>query len=106
MNGVIGILHKVKQFLPGSALLSLYYTLFLSHINYAITAWSSANSVDKDRLHVLQKRALRAVKNSEYRSHSNPLLIKTNGIEGMNIVYSPLCYALGCKQLFSSPQYH
>ena len=68
----IGILYKVKQFLPESALLSLYYTLFLSHI----TAWSSANSVDKDRLHVLQKRALRAVSNSEYRSHSNPLFIK------------------------------
>ena len=73
-----GILHKVKQFLPESALLSLYSTLFLSHINYDITAWSSANSVDKDRLHVLQKRALRAVNNSEYRSHSNPLFIKYN----------------------------
>ena len=46
----IGILYKVKQFLPESALLSLYYTLFLSHIIYGITAWSSANSVDKDRL--------------------------------------------------------
>ena len=55
----IGILYKVKQFLPERALLSLYYTLFLSHINYGITAWSSANSVDKNRLHVLQKRALR-----------------------------------------------
>ena len=72
----IGILCKVKQFLPESALLSLYYTLFLSHINYGITAWSSANSVDKDRLCVLQKHALRAVSNSEYRSHSNPLFIK------------------------------
>ena len=72
----IGILYKVRQFLPESALLSLYYTLFLSHINYGITAWSSAGSVDKNRLHVLQKRALRAVSNSGYRSHSNPLFIK------------------------------
>ena len=69
----IGILYKVKQFLPESALLSLHYTLFLSHINYGITVWSSANSVVKNRLH---KRALRAVSNSEYRSHSNPLFIK------------------------------
>ena len=28
----IGILYKVKQFLPESALLILYYTLFLSHL--------------------------------------------------------------------------
>ena len=74
-------LSPLKQFLPESALLSLYYTLFLSHINYGITAWSSANSVDKDRLHVLQKRALRAVTNSEYRSHSNPLFIKYNQLK-------------------------
>ena len=49
--------------------------------NYGISAWSSANSVDKDRLHVLQKRALRAVNNSEYRSHSNPLFIKYNQLK-------------------------
>ena len=77
----IGILYKVKQFLPESALLSLNYTLFLSHINYGITAWSSATSVDKNRLHFLQKRALRAVSNSEYRSHSNPLFIKYNQLK-------------------------
>ena len=63
----ICILYKVKQFLPESALLSLYYTLFFSHVNYGNTAWSSANSVDKNRLHVLQKPALRPVSNSEYR---------------------------------------
>ena len=57
----IGILHTVAE----SAFLSLYYTLFLSHINYGITALSSANSFDKSRLHVLQKRALRAVNSSE-----------------------------------------
>ena len=73
---MIPILIYSYYFLPESALLRLYYTLFLSHINYGITAWSSANSVDKNRLHVLQKRALRAVSNSEYRSHSNPLFIK------------------------------
>ena len=30
---------------------------------------------------VLQKRALRAVSNSEYRSHSNPLFIKYNQLK-------------------------
>ena len=58
---------KLNNVFPESALSSLYYTLFLSHINYGITAWSSANSVDKNR----QKHALRVVSNSEYRSHSN-----------------------------------
>ena len=85
----IGILHKVKQFLPESALLSL----FLSHINYGITA-CSANSVDKDRLHVLQKRALRAVNNSEYRSHSNPLaLLNIINLKYLTYVIITLVYS-------------
>ena len=45
------------------------------------TAWSSANSVDRNQLHVLQKCAFRAVNNSEYRSHSNPLFIKYNQLQ-------------------------
>ena len=72
----IGILYRVKHFLPEMALLNLYNTLFLSHINYGITAWGSACNADKEKLHILQKRALRAVSNSEYRSASNPLFIK------------------------------
>ena len=72
----IGILNEVKNFLPESALLSLYNTLILSHINYGITAWSSAGVSAKNRLHILQKRALWAVSHSEFRSHSNPLFIK------------------------------
>ena len=77
----IGILNKVKNFLPESALLSLYNTLILSHINYGITAWSSAGVSAKKRLHILQKGALRAVSYSEFRSHSNPLFIKYNQLK-------------------------
>ena len=77
----IGILYKMKNFLPETALLSLYNTLVLSHINYGITAWSSAGVSAKTRLHILQKRALRAISHSDFRSHSNPLFIKYNQLK-------------------------
>ena len=77
----IGILNKVKNFLPESALLSLYNTLILSHINYGITAWSSTGVSGKNRLHILQKRALQAVSHSEFRINSNPLFIKYNQLK-------------------------
>ena len=54
----IGTLNKVKNFLPESALLSLYNTLILSHINYGITAWSIAGVSAKNRLHILQKTGI------------------------------------------------
>ena len=80
-SSAIGILHKVKHFLPETALLNLYNTLLLTHINYGITAWGTACKTEKNKLHVLQKRALRAVGNSDYRSASNPLFIKYNQLK-------------------------
>ena len=77
----IGILYKMKNFLPEKALLGLYNTLVLSHINYGITAWSCAGVSAKTRLHILQKRAMRAISHSEFRSHTNPLFIKYNQLK-------------------------
>ena len=74
-------MYTVKRYLPETALLTLYNTLFLSYINYGITAWSSTGNVGKEKLHILQKRALRAISNSEFRSPSNPLFIKYNNLK-------------------------
>ena len=77
----VGILYKVNKFLPESALLSLYHTLVLSHFSYGITGWSSASDSHKSKLHIMQKRALRAISNSNFRSHSNPLFINYNQLK-------------------------
>ena len=39
----VGILSKVKLFLYKSSLLSLYYPIFHSHLQYKILAWSATN---------------------------------------------------------------
>ena len=80
-SSIIGILYKVKRFLPESALITLYNTLVTSHLTYGITAWSSTNNTNKTKLHIIQKRGLRAVNNSEFRCPSNPLFIKFNQLK-------------------------
>ena len=77
----IGILYKIKRYLPETALITLYNTLVTSHITYGITAWSSANVTNKTKLHILQKRELKAISNSEFRCPSNPLFIKFNQLK-------------------------
>ena len=37
----VGILSKLKYFLPQDAVLKLYYALIHSHLNYGILAWSN-----------------------------------------------------------------
>ena len=66
----------MNNFLPHSALKSLYCTLIHSHMTYGIQAWGNANSIAKP--FVLQKRAIRIINNNKYRTHTEPLFKSEN----------------------------
>ena len=72
----IGIMSKLRDCLPQHILLLLYNTLVLPHLNYCIILWGKCNMYLLERLHKLQKRAVRVITNSSYLSHSNPLFVK------------------------------
>ena len=38
-----GILSKLRHFVPPSTLISVYYAIFYSHLNYSILVWESHN---------------------------------------------------------------
>ena len=69
LSKVVGILNKLKYVYPKSALMNLYTSLFLSHINYGLLLWGTAI----ERAFLLQKRVIRMITGSEYRAHSKPL---------------------------------
>src|SRR5579872_3936770 len=48
------------------------------HLNYCIILWGSAYKTTLHRLEIIQKRALRIIDNSHYRSHTEPLFNKYN----------------------------
>ena len=54
----------------------LYYTLIYPYITYCNSTWSSTYVSNLNRIYFLQKRAVRAVTNSDYRAHTAPLFSK------------------------------
>lgn len=72
----IGILSKLKSFLPRKILLSIYNALILPHLNYCSEIWGKTYRVHIDKLFILQKRAVRFVTKSDFRSPSLPLFIR------------------------------
>ena len=62
----VGIINKLKHFVPKGVLYSLYCTLILPYINYGIIAWGSSNKSNLDRIMKLQKKAVRIMSNSHY----------------------------------------
>ena len=84
-------LSKVKRLLPEKTKLTIYNSLFKSHIEYCNIAWGKSNSTLLSKLLTLQKKALRYVSNAKPNSHTNPLFLRHNLLN----VYDMINFNLG-----------
>ena len=69
---VIGLLRKLKYTLPTQALRSIYNSLTLPHMHHALFAWGT--QCHKDKIELLQKKALRVIFSKSPIAHTEPLL--------------------------------
>ena len=82
----IGVINKLKYFVPDRILYSLYCTLILPYLNYGVLIWGNTCITYLDKIVKLQKWAIRTVANSHYRSHTAPLFAKYNSLT-INDIY-------------------
>ena len=68
-----GIISKLRHFVPQSVLLSVYYSLFESHLRYACQIWAQNTNLNTSRIFKLQKQSCRLLTFSNYLSPSSPL---------------------------------
>ena len=66
---IAGTLYRLKRFLPKQALHTIYNALIQPHLNFGILLWGKNSS----KIFKLQKRAIRAITNSKYNAHTDPL---------------------------------
>ena len=67
----LGIMKKLKTFIPTYILKSIYNSLILPHLSYGVLAWGFCPSL----LVNLQKRAIRLIANSKYNAHTEPCIL-------------------------------
>ena len=93
----IGILRKLRFYLPEFTLKSIYNSLLLPHLTYGILAWGG------NTLHLwkLQKKAVRIIKNKKYNSHTDPIFkslnyLKVDDIYELNVLkfYFNYCHLM------------
>ena len=73
MSKCIGVLWKLKPFLTCNLLLLVYNTLILPYFTYCNLIWSNACDIRLNKLHSLQKRAVRIIDKADYLAHTNPI---------------------------------
>lgn len=72
----IGIINKLKSFLPEKILLNLYYTMIYPYLSYCNIIWASTYPSRLEKLAKLQKRIIRIITSSHYLAHTRPLFFK------------------------------
>jgi hypothetical protein len=66
-------LRLVKNILPKKSLLSLYYSIFHSHLVYTVEIWGSASTQSINTIAKKQKQAIRLISGSKYNAHTQPI---------------------------------
>ena len=92
ISRALGIMNRLKRYLPTSAMKLMYDSLVLSHLQFGITCWG----FEWERIFKLQKRALRIMTNSKYNAHTDPIFKSLEMLKVIDI-FDVLCLKLRYK---------
>jgi len=100
----IGILTKVRHFLPSKTLVTLYYTLIYPYITYCHLVWGKASHAQLNKLILLQKKVVRIISFSGFQDHSLPLFhnLKILPIDEMYVFCASVLIFKIFKELYPS----
>lgn len=70
---LVGILCRLRFFLPQSIKQLLYKSLFLSKLSYCYLVWGTTTKTNITKLHKIQKKAVRIIANVPYDTHTEPI---------------------------------
>ena len=72
----IGIMRKVKPFIPISSLLNIYQSIVEPYFDYCSIVWNGIGDNLADKLQKLQNRAARVITGADYLTPTNEILNK------------------------------
>ncbi|MEE8341005.1 MAG: reverse transcriptase family protein, partial [Candidatus Neomarinimicrobiota bacterium] len=73
ISKTIGILCRLKNFIPENILKTIYNALIVPYLNYSILCWGFINT---SRIFKLQKKAVRIITGSKIKAHADPIFYK------------------------------
>ena len=78
ISGKIGIISRLRHFVPLKTLLSIYNSLISPYISYGLIAWGQASKSHLEKILVLQKRAVCLMYFLTFRTHAISYFAQSN----------------------------
>ena len=72
----LGILSKLKHFLPSNSLLKLYYAFIHPHLLYGLSIWGCTHKSYLSKLQTLQNKVVKIIGGGKYMDHATPFCSK------------------------------
>ena len=87
LSRAVGVLSKVKLFLNKSSLLSLYYGIFHSHLQYGILAWSATYKSYYNKITILQNKAVKIIGGGKWNDRATSFNAKLNILKLNDLIH-------------------
>ena len=71
ISKVVGVLNRLKNYLPAYILKVIYLTFIVSYFTYGIEAWLATYKDYENELFILQKKTIVAINSLQYRDHTD-----------------------------------
>ena len=88
ISKTIGMIAKLRYFVPSTVLVNIYNSLILPYITYGPIAWGNASNAYLNKILVLQKRVLRLIYFTDRREHAISLFAKAKILPVTFLYYS------------------
>ena len=75
VSRTVGLIAKLRHFLPTHTLLNIYQALMAPYLTYGLTVWGQAWKSDLGKLLKLKKRAVRFIYFSDHNENAIPLFV-------------------------------
>ena len=91
ISKTVGMIAKLRHFLPRKILIQIYNSLIGPYISYAISVWGSADKCHLNKILILQKRALRFIYFAEWKEHAIPFFLNADILPVNFLYYENVC---------------
>ena len=82
-----GILCKLRHMVPRKVLISIYFALFYSHLNYCAQIWGQPISIYVRRISALQNCAVRIICFADFNAPVNPLYAELGFLKFTDLIH-------------------
>ena len=91
ISKTIGMIAKLRHFVPSSVLTNIYKSLILPYLTYGLVAWGNASKNYLNKIVVLQKRVLRLIYFVDRKERAIPLFVNAKILPITFLYYEAVC---------------